>query len=143
MQQEPQSTSIGVMPNSNPPSSGGHMAEAQPKQVVALALERLGQASRHLADVRIGADLLLEALFVAAQPNQSTMPEHLFRKEDASMRQHVEDIRSIGRQLQDSGLLNELLSNSWGLHMPVVCPYGAEVAMLGNVNLLEKLVHLL
>ncbi|KAJ7971673.1 Mediator of RNA polymerase II transcription subunit 27 [Quillaja saponaria] len=118
------------MPNSSLPSSGDHTAEAPPKQV-ALALERLGQAARHIADVRIGADLLLEALFVAAQPHQSTKPLHLFLKEDACMRQHLQDLRSIGRQLEDSGVLNESLrsrSNSWGLHMPLVCPDDAVVA---------------
>lgn len=37
----------------------------------------------------------------------------------------------LGRQLEDSGVLNESLrlrSNSWGLHMPLVCPDGAVVA---------------
>lgn len=37
----------------------------------------------------------------------------------------------VGRQLEDSGVLNESLrsrSNSWGLHMPLVCPDGAVVA---------------
>lgn len=38
---------------------------------------------------------------------------------------------SLGKQLEDSGVLNESLrsrSNSWGLHMPLVCPDGAVVA---------------
>lgn len=37
----------------------------------------------------------------------------------------------LGKQLEDSGVLNESLrsrSNSWGLHMPLVCPDGAVVA---------------
>lgn len=37
----------------------------------------------------------------------------------------------LGRQLEDSGVLNDSLrsrSNSWGLHMPLVCPDGAVVA---------------
>lgn len=37
----------------------------------------------------------------------------------------------LGRQLEESGVLNESLrsrSNSWGLHMPLVCPDGAVVA---------------
>lgn len=37
----------------------------------------------------------------------------------------------VGRQLEDSGVLNDSLrsrSNSWGLHMPLVCPDGAVVA---------------
>lgn len=112
--------------NPNPPYS----ADAPPKQV-ALAMERLGQASRLIADVRLGADRLLEALFIAAVPHQSNKPLQLFVKEDASMRQHLQDLRSVGRQLEESGVLNETLrsrSNSWGLHLPVVCPDGAVVA---------------
>lgn len=37
----------------------------------------------------------------------------------------------LGRHLEDSGILNDSLrsrSNSWGLHMPLVCPDGAVVA---------------
>ncbi|RVW89789.1 Mediator of RNA polymerase II transcription subunit 27 [Vitis vinifera] len=40
-------------------------------------------------------------------------------------------IMPSGKQLEDSGVLNESLrsrSNSWGLHMPLVCPDGAVVA---------------
>lgn len=77
--------------NQNPAQS----AEAPPKQV-ALAMDRLGQAARLIADIRLGADRLLEALFVTAQPHQSTKPLHLFLKEDASMRQHFQDLRSVG-----------------------------------------------
>ncbi|CAB4287036.1 unnamed protein product [Prunus armeniaca] len=127
-QQQPQAT----IQNHTPPSSsaGPTTAEAPPKQV-ALAMERLSDAGRLIADIRLGADRLLEALFVAAQPHQSTKPLHLFLNEDASMRQHLLDLRSVGRQLEESGVLNESLrsrSNSWGLHMPLVCPDGAVVA---------------
>lgn len=104
--------------------------DAPPKQV-AMSLERLGQASRLIADIRLGADRLLEALFVAAQPQHSSKPLHLILKEESSMRQHLQDLRSVGRQLEDSGVLNDSLrsrSNSWGLHMPLVCPDGAVVA---------------
>lgn len=37
----------------------------------------------------------------------------------------------LGKQLEESGVLNDSLrsrSNSWGLHMPLVCPDGAVVA---------------
>jgi hypothetical protein len=81
--------------SSSPPPSG----EAPPKQV-ALAMDRLGNAARLIADIRLGADRLLEALFVAAQPHQSTKPLHLFLKEDSSMRQHLQDLRSVGTHLQ-------------------------------------------
>ncbi|XWS66553.1 hypothetical protein CRYUN_Cryun05aG0209600 [Craigia yunnanensis] len=113
---------------STPPSST--TGEAPPKQV-ALAMDRLGHAARLIADIRLGADRLLETLFVAAQPHQSSKPLHLFRQEDESMRQHLQDLRTVGRQLEESGVLNESLrsrSNSWGLHMPLVCPDGAVVA---------------
>lgn len=44
---------------------------------------------------------------------------------------HFQDLRNLGRQLEDSGVLNGSLKsrgNSWGLHMPLVCPDGAVVA---------------
>ncbi|KAG8648721.1 mediator of RNA polymerase II transcription subunit 27 [Manihot esculenta] len=122
-QQEPQAVAIQ---NPNQASS----ADAPPKQV-AMAMERLTQAARLIADVRLGADRLLEALFIAAQPHQSNKPLQLFAKEDAAMRQHLQDLRAVGRQLEESGVLNDSLrsrSNSWGLHMPLVCPDGAVVA---------------
>ncbi|KAK4784222.1 hypothetical protein SAY86_018590 [Trapa natans] len=119
------------LPVSSPPPSGeSRTAEAPPMQV-ALAMDRLSQAARLIADIRIGADSLLEALFMASQPHQSTKPLQFFAKEDASMRQHLQDLRSVGKQLEESGVINESLrarSNSWGLHMPLVCPDGAVVA---------------
>ena len=69
--------------------------EAPPKQV-AVAMDRLSNAARLIADIRLGADRLLEALFAAAQPHQSTKPLHLILKEEASMRQHLQDLRTIG-----------------------------------------------
>ncbi|KAL3715982.1 hypothetical protein ACJRO7_007702 [Eucalyptus globulus] len=117
-------------PGPTPPPVNEPRAEAPPKQV-ALAMDRLSQAARLIADVRLGADRILEALFVAAQPHQSTKPHRSFTKEDTSMRQHFQDLRAIGKLLEESGVLNESLrsrSNSWGLHMPLVCPDGAVVA---------------
>ncbi|XP_058078912.1 mediator of RNA polymerase II transcription subunit 27 isoform X2 [Magnolia sinica] len=117
-----------------PPESGDSTAEAPPKQV-ALAMDRLSSAGRLIADIRLGADRLLEALFVvaaAARPHsQSDKPLRLILKEEASMRQHLQDLRTVGRQLEASGVLNGSLrsrGNSWGLHMPLVCPDGAVVA---------------
>lgn len=95
MQQSHPTTAAAVIPTSTPSSSGSFTEEAPPKQV-ALAMDRLGQAARIIADIRIGADRLLEALFIAAQPHQSTKPLQLFLKEDASMRQHLQDLRSLG-----------------------------------------------
>ncbi|KAH7554168.1 hypothetical protein JRO89_XS12G0124900 [Xanthoceras sorbifolium] len=129
-QQQQQESLAVANPNANPDPLTQSMAEAPPKQV-AVALDRLGQAGRLIADIRLGADRLLEALFVAAQPHQSSKPLNLFIKEDAAMRQYLQDLRSIGRQLEETGVLNEPLrsrSNYWGLHMPLVCPDGAVVA---------------
>ncbi|KAG2297691.1 hypothetical protein Bca52824_044360 [Brassica carinata] len=106
--------------------------EAPPKQV-AQAMERLNQAARVIADIRLGADRVFEALFLTSHPRTSTTDTslQLLLKEDASMRQHLHDLRSIGKKLEESGVLTESLrsrSNSWGLHMPLVCPDGAVVA---------------
>ncbi|KAG5055756.1 hypothetical protein AAZX31_03G182000 [Glycine max] len=114
-----------------PPSSGGSASEAPPKQV-AQAMDKLGQAERIIADIRIGADRLLEALFVAAaQPHQGNKPLQVFLKEDACMRQYLQDLRSLGKELEESGVLSESVRSRkdfWGLHMPLVCPDGAVVA---------------
>ncbi|TQE07987.1 hypothetical protein C1H46_006395 [Malus baccata] len=58
-------------------------------------MDRLSQAVRLIADIRLSADRLLEALFLAAQPHQSSKPLHLFLNEDASMRLHLLDLRSV------------------------------------------------
>lgn len=78
-------------------SQSDQTVEAPPKQV-ALAMDRLSQAGRLIADVRIGADRLLEALIIAAsQPyNQSSKSLQLIVKEETSMRQHLQDLRTIG-----------------------------------------------
>jgi mediator of RNA polymerase II transcription subunit 27 len=116
----------------NPAEAANNQSEsdAPPKQV-AQAMERLNQAARVIADIRLGADRILEAMFVASQPRHTDMPLQLFLREDASMRQHLQDLRLIGKKLEESGVLTESLrsrSNSWGLHMPLVCPDGAVVA---------------
>ncbi|KAI3453208.1 hypothetical protein Pfo_009871 [Paulownia fortunei] len=115
------------------PTQGAATGDAPPKQV-AQALEQLGQAGRLIADVRLGADRLLEALFfVADKPHHqhSSKCLNLILKEESLMRHHLQNLRAIGRQLEESGVLNDSLrsrSNSWGLHMPLVCPDGAVVA---------------
>ncbi|XBI17385.1 hypothetical protein VPH35_059451 [Triticum aestivum] len=110
--------------------------DAPPKQV-AQAMERLGRAGRIIADIRLGADRLLEALFVAASAPPDSAQQHIERneevvaKEEVSMHRHFDDLRALGRQLEESGVLNGALKargNSWGLHMPLVCPDGAVVA---------------
>ncbi|PIA53095.1 hypothetical protein AQUCO_00900011v1 [Aquilegia coerulea] len=140
----------------SPPSCSDDVDDAPPKQV-AVAMERLSQAARLIAHIRIGADRLLESLFVAAssssvaspttqsqsqsqsqqqsQSNNNSSPSspslHLILKEEASMRRHLQLLRTLGKQLEDSGVLSGSLrsrSHSWGLHMPLVCPDGAVVA---------------
>lgn len=73
--------------------------DAPPKQV-SLAMDRLADAARLIADIRLGADRLLEALFIAGQqPHLSTnnnKPMHLILQEGASMRQYLQDLRAIG-----------------------------------------------
>jgi mediator of RNA polymerase II transcription subunit 27 len=114
-----------------PPADNRESSKEAPPKQVALAMDRLGHAARLIADIRLGADRLLEALFVAGQPHQSSKPLNLIIKEESSMRNYLQELRSIGRQLEESGVLNESLRsriNSWGLHMPLVCPDGAVVA---------------
>ncbi|KEH24237.1 putative mediator complex, subunit Med27 [Medicago truncatula] len=128
MQQTQQATAATFSTPTPPPSS---TAEAPPKQV-ALAMDKLGQAERIIADIRIGADRLLEALFIAAgQPHQGNKPLQVFVKENASMQQHFKDLRSLGKELEEAGVLSETARSRkdfWGLHMPLVCPDGAVVA---------------
>ncbi|CAO2203124.1 unnamed protein product [Urochloa humidicola] len=137
MQQQPQAqaAALAVAPTGAHPNdpAGG---DAPPKQV-AQAMERLGRAGRLIADIRLGADRLLEALFVAGAAPPYSAPQHIERtsraivQEEAAMRLHFQDLRALGRQLEESGVLNGALKargNSWGLHMPLVCPDGAVVA---------------
>ncbi|XP_064977417.1 mediator of RNA polymerase II transcription subunit 27-like isoform X2 [Musa acuminata AAA Group] len=135
MPQAQQTTSaVGALAAPQDPleSAGDATAEAPPKQV-ALAMERLTRAARVIADIRLGADRLLEALFMAADARDQSNSKavEFILKEESSMRQHFQDLRALGRQLEDSGVLNGSLKsrgNSWGLHMPLVCPDGAVVA---------------
>ncbi|GKV31927.1 hypothetical protein SLEP1_g40581 [Rubroshorea leprosula] len=60
-------------------------------------MERLSHAARLIADIRLRANRLLEALFFAAEPHKRSKPLVLFIKED-SVRQ-FQDLRSIVRQL--------------------------------------------
>lgn len=86
------------MANPNDPASG----DAPPKQV-AQAMERLGRAGRLIADIRLGADRLLEALFVAGSAPAYSTPQHIERtervviQEEAAMRRHFQDLRALGR----------------------------------------------
>ncbi|KAL5220726.1 hypothetical protein ABZP36_025439 [Zizania latifolia] len=110
--------------------------DAPPMQV-AQAMERLGRAGRLIADIRLGADRLFEMLFVAVDAPPHSAQQHAERtalavaQEDTAMHRHFDDLRALGRQLEESGVLNGALKargDSWGLHMPLVCPDGAIVA---------------
>ncbi|KAG8045805.1 hypothetical protein GUJ93_ZPchr0008g13712 [Zizania palustris] len=112
--------------------------DAPPMQVdVAQAMEWLGRAGRLIADIRLGADRLFEILFVAVDAPPHSAQQHsegtalAVAQEDTAVRRHFDDLRALGRQLKESGALNGALKargNSWGLHMPLVCPDGAIVA---------------
>ncbi|KAJ1283204.1 hypothetical protein BS78_03G110300 [Paspalum vaginatum] len=144
MMQQPQAqaaalpvpASASAMTTAAPHSRDPEGGDAPPKQV-AQAMERLGRAGRLIADIRLGADRVLEALFLAGgAPPYSTeqhieKTERIIVHEEALMRRHFQDLRALGRQLEESGVLNGALKargNSWGLHMPLVCPDGAVVA---------------
>nr|XP_033510950.1 mediator of RNA polymerase II transcription subunit 27-like [Nicotiana tomentosiformis] len=73
-------------------SAESNNGDAPPKQV-AMAVERLGQASRLIAKIRLDIDRLLEALFVSA--THPSKPLRLILKEEASMRQHLQDLCSL------------------------------------------------
>ncbi|GLT94793.1 hypothetical protein SLE2022_125160 [Rubroshorea leprosula] len=73
---------------STPPSTTGEV----PRKQVVLAMERLSHAARLIADIRLGADRHLEALFVAAEPHKRSRPLDLSSKEDSSLRQHLQDL---------------------------------------------------
>ncbi|CAI8614924.1 unnamed protein product [Vicia faba] len=132
MQQTQQATAATIPTPTPPPSfPGGPTAEAPPKQV-AVAMDQLGQAERIIADIRIGADRLLEALFISAgQTHQGSKPLQVLLKENACMQQHFQELRSLGKELEEAGVVSESArtrKDFWGLHMPLVCPDGAVVA---------------
>jgi hypothetical protein len=99
MMQQPQAhASALAVAHPHDPAGG----DAPPKQV-AQAMERLGRAGRLIADIRLGADRLLEALFVSGDAPPYSVRQHVDRmehiivKEDAAMRLHFQDLRALGR----------------------------------------------
>ena len=103
-QPQGQAAALAVAPSAsavahpNDPAGG----DAPPKQV-AQAMERLGGAGRLIAEIRLGADRLLEALFVAGGAPPYSAPQHIDRtsraivQEEAAMRRHFQDLRALGR----------------------------------------------
>jgi mediator of RNA polymerase II transcription subunit 27 len=95
--QQAQASAPTVAPQHD--SAGG---DAPPKQV-AQAMERLGCAGRLIADIRLGADRLLEALFVGYGAPPYSAHQHaertarVFIQEEAAMHRHFQDLRALGR----------------------------------------------
>lgn len=110
MQQQPQAHASALAVAPSPSAAAATAAhpqdpaggDAPPKQV-AQAMERLGRAGRLIADIRLGADRLLEALFVAGGAPPYSVHQHVDRmervivKEEAAMRLHFQDLRALGR----------------------------------------------
>lgn len=117
------------------PGDSESLQAAPPKQV-AQAMERLAQMGRLIAQVRLGADRLMEALFecndIKMKDPDSEKATQLVVSEDVTTRHCLDEIRTIGRMLEASGVLigsqQRLQESPWGLHMPLVCPDGAIVA---------------
>lgn len=111
-------------------------SQAAPPKQVAQAMERLAQMGRLIAQVRLGADRLMEALFecndIKMKDPDSEKATQLVVSEDVTTRHCLDEIRTIGRMLEASGVLigsqQRLQESPWGLHMPLVCPDGAIVA---------------
>lgn len=111
-------------------------SQAAPPKQVAQAMERLAQMGRLIAQVRLGADRLMEALFegnyIKMKDPDSDKAAQLVVSEDIATRRCLDEIRTIGRMLEASGVLigsqQRLQESPWGLHMPLVCPDGAIVA---------------
>ncbi|XP_042441788.1 mediator of RNA polymerase II transcription subunit 27-like [Zingiber officinale] len=84
-------------------SGGEASTEAPPKQV-ALAMERLASAARKIADIRLGADRLLEAIFLATEGPQQSINKtvQLILSEETSMRQHFQDLSRLALDLLPS-----------------------------------------
>lgn len=83
-------------------SSGPESDQAPPRRL-ANALEGLGRAVRHIADVRTGADLLLEALDSAAQTrgheSGGKKASDGIQKAADAMRKALDELRATGNVL--------------------------------------------
>jgi mediator of RNA polymerase II transcription subunit 27 len=78
----------------SPPLAGS--GDASPKQV-AMAMDRLDHAARLIADIRLGADRILEALLVSNETQRlSEKAAELVLAEDAAMKRHFVDLHAVG-----------------------------------------------
>lgn len=111
-------------------------SQAAPPKQVAQAMEHLAQLGRLIAQVRLGADRFMEAIFegsdIKMKDPDSDKAAQLVVSEDVATRRCLDDIKTIGRILEESRVLigsqQRLQESPWGLHMPLVCPDGAIVA---------------
>lgn len=111
-------------------------SQAAPPKQVAQAMERLAHLGRLIAQVRLGADRLMEAIFtggdIKMKDPDSNRAAQLVVSEEEATRRCLDEIRTTGRMLEASGVLigsqQRLQESPWGLHMPLVCPDGAIVA---------------
>lgn len=80
--------------------SSGQDSDQAPPRHLANALDGLGRAVRHIADVRSGADLLLEALDAAAQVRShgagNKKPSDRIQKAADAMRIALDALRATG-----------------------------------------------
>ena len=85
------------------PMSGGQESDQAPPRRLANALEGLGRAVRHIADVRSGADLLLEALDAGAmlrgQETGGRKASDGIQKAADAMRKALDELRATGNIL--------------------------------------------
>ncbi|KAG0610697.1 hypothetical protein M758_7G084500 [Ceratodon purpureus] len=118
------------------PMSGGQESDQAPPRRLANALEGLGRAVRHIADVRSGADLLLEALDAGAmlrgQETGGRKASDGIQKAADAMRKALDELRATGKELEAAGVLNGAQqrfeeNGLWNLPVPFVAPDGALV----------------
>ncbi|KAL3690124.1 hypothetical protein R1sor_016433 [Riccia sorocarpa] len=106
--------------------------QAPPKKL-AEAMEGLQRAHRQIADIRSGADLLLESLEIAVNRRVREIPGK--KASDGvtaaveSMKKALDALRATGRELDNSGILRGAQqrydeNQPWGLQPPSVCPDG-------------------
>lgn len=118
-------------------SSSSEHGQAPPKQL-AQAMEGLGHAIRLIAEVRLCADIVLEALDRATaqrqqEPVSNKKAGDWILQAGEIMGASLEALRTTGRKLEASGVLNGALQRfeekqPWGLQVPLICPDGAIVA---------------
>ncbi|KAG6557883.1 hypothetical protein Mapa_000060 [Marchantia paleacea] len=113
-------------------SSQDQGKQAPPKKL-SQAMEGLQRAHRHIADIRSGADLLLEALEIAVNRRTKETPGKKASDGVASavetLRNALDALRATARELESSGILKGARqrheeNQPWGLQPPSVCPDG-------------------